>query len=148
MIVTAKNISRDMFNRLNFCAFQGLTNQTYAYISLYGNDEDLGPPKINEPLWHSGIQLCFDDVEADFPDKKLFKISAEQSDKIVNYLEFIHGEDLNLNLIIHCYAGVSRSAGVGMFVNDIFKLGLPNYCHLKLYNRFVYRELINSWIRT
>ena len=50
--------------------------------------------------------------------------TTRQADIIVNFVRQIHEHENEINLIIHCFAGVSRSAGVGKFVNDIFKLNL------------------------
>lgn len=149
MIISTKNISRRSFHRINFYpTSENPTKDTHAFISVYGTDLDEQPaPKINHPIWMDGIQLMFDDVDADYAPKNLKAISDKQADIIVDFVVRIHDHPDEINLIIHCYAGVSRSAGIGKFVNDILKLDLPNYRSLQLYNSAVYRKLVDAWGR-
>lgn len=149
MIKRVKNISRSQFRRINFYpTSENPTKNTHAFISIYGTEFDEHPaPKINHPLWLDGIQLMFDDVDSDYAPKNLKAISDKQADIIVNFVNLVHEHENELTLIIHCFAGVSRSAGVGKFVNDVLKLDLPNYRHLQLYNSSVYRKLVNAWGR-
>lgn len=149
MIKHVKNISKSMFRRINFYpTSENPTKDTHAFISVYGTELDEQPaPKINYPIWMDGIQLMFDDVDADYAPKNLKAISDHQADIIVNFVVRIHDHPDDINLIIHCYAGVSRSAGIGKFINDIFKLDLPNYRSLQLYNSAVYRKLVDAWGR-
>ena len=149
MIRKVKNVSRSQFRRINFYpTSENPTKNTHAFISIYGTEFDEQPaPKINHPLWMDGIQLMFDDVDNDYAPKNLKAISDKQADIIVNFVRRIHEHPDELVLIVHCFAGVSRSAGVGKFVNDIFKLDLPNYRGLQLYNAAVYRKLVDAWGR-
>jgi hypothetical protein len=150
MIKRVKNISRAMFRRINFYpTSENPTKDTHAYISIYGTEMDEQPaPKINNPLWMDGIQLMFDDVDNDYAPLRLKAITDEQADNIVQFVRRIHDLPDEITLIVHCFAGVSRSAGVGRFVNDMFNLDLPNYRNLKLYNIAVYRQLVDAWSRT
>jgi len=149
MIKRVKNISRSQFRRINFYpTSENPTKDTHAFISIYGTEVDEQPaPKINRPLWMDGIQLMFDDVDNDYAPKNLRAMSDKQADITVNFIRRVHEHENDLTLIVHCFAGVSRSAGVGKFVNDIFKLDLPNYRGLQLYNSAVYRKLVNAWER-
>lgn len=143
MIKRMLNISMLNFKKINFypCS-ENPTKETHAFISIYGNDDV--QPKINHPLWFDGIQLMFDDVDSGFESKNLNVISDKQADQIVEFLFKIHEHEKEFSLIIHCYAGVSRSAAVGKFANDLFCLKLPNYDRLNLYNTTVYRKLWNA----
>ena len=151
MIKTVKNISRSMFKNLNFYPTSKTpSKETHAYISIYGTEPDeLPAPKINPSVWMTGIQLMFDDVDRDFDGYKmsLRMIQPHQADEIVRFVFDLHEMEKEVDLIVHCYAGVSRSAGVGKFVNDIFKLDLPNYNRLSLYNATVYQQLVSAWDR-
>ena len=148
MIRNIQNMSRNNFKRINFYpSSNSPTKDTHAYISIYGNElEELPPPRINHPLWFDGIQLKFDDVEEDYKDR-LFVINDTQSDKIIKFINDIFLNEKQLILIVHCYAGISRSAAVGKFTNDIFKLDLPQYQSLNIYNRTVYAQLVRAWER-
>lgn len=147
MIKRVKNISRSQFKRINFYpTSENPTKDTHAFISVYGTEFHEQPaPKINRPLWMDGIQLMFDDVDVDYAPMNLKAISDKQADTIVDFVVRIYNHSDDIDLIIHCYAGVSRSAAIGKFVNDIFKLDLPNYRSLQLYNSAVYRKLVNAW---
>jgi predicted protein tyrosine phosphatase len=138
-----------MFRRINFYpTSENPTKDTHAFISIYGTEFDEHPaPKINHPRWMDGIQLMFDDVDNDYAPKNLKAITDKQADIIVGFVQRIHQLPVDITLIVHCFAGVSRSAGVGKFVNDIFRLELPNYRGLQLYNAAVYRKLVDAWGR-
>lgn len=145
MIKKVKNISRSMFRRINFYpTSEPITKDTHAYISIYGTGlDELPAPKINHNLWMCGIQLMFDDIDNN--SKNLKTISDHQALRLVNFIRHIHQSPNNITLIIHCYAGLSRSAGVGMFVNNVLHLNLPNYNKLEFYNKIVHRKLMNAW---
>lgn len=151
MIISVKNICRRSFHRLNFYpTSENPTKTTHAYISIRGSEfDEIAPPRVNLPLWYKGLMLVFDDV--DTTDLRIIRdlnpITQDQCEEIINFVLDLHRDPLELNLIIHCFAGVSRSAGVGMWVNDAFKLHLPNYSSNMLYNRFVYRQLSLCWDR-
>lgn len=126
MIVNVKHISRSQFKRINFYpTSEEPSNKTHAYISIFGNDPDEMPaPKVNKSIWHSGIQLQFDDVNE--PYRWLKPLSVKQAISIVQFVTELHELPIPITLIVHCYAGVSRSAGVAKFVNEHLNLGLPH----------------------
>jgi predicted protein tyrosine phosphatase len=144
MIRQVRNISRAQFRRINSSSSKQ-TKDDHAFISIYGTEwEEQPPPKINQSIWMDGIQLMFDDVDSDYSPKNMKSISNKQSDIIVEFVRRIHEHPSDIDLIIHCFAGISRSAGVGKFINDILGLDLPNYRNLRLCNATVYRNLINE----
>lgn len=149
MIKSLKNISRKAFERINFYPVSNPPNpESSAYISIYGHDPyEKAKPRINNKLWFDGIQLQFDDIDTSEPEHNLYTISDNQSDAIVTFIKRLHGCDSEIDLIVHCYAGISRSAAVGKFANDLLDLNLPNYTHLMSYNRSVYHHLLQAWCR-
>jgi len=147
MIKSVINISRAQFKRINFyhTSFNP-TKKTHAYISIYGTEYDEIPaPRVNHAIWMDGIQLQFDDIEKDIKGLNLKKISKEQANQIVQFIIKLHNLPEEIFLVIHCYAGISRSAGIGKFTNDILKLNLSNYENLDIFNSFVYSMLKDSW---
>ena len=64
------------------------------------NDEALHLPGVK-----SVVTVFFDDVEADFPEDRLFAARPEDIRKALDYAREVGDEPL----LIHCYAGVSRS---------------------------------------
>lgn len=149
MIKTMRNVSRKAFERINMYPVSNPPNaESSAYVSIYGNDPfECVKPRINRNLWLKGIQLRFDDVDSDEPENNLHLITDEQADLLVAFLKETHSCETEVDLVIHCWAGVSRSAAVGKFANDLFKLDLPNYSRLMLYNRAVYSQLLKAWQR-
>lgn len=65
-----------------------------------------------------------------------------QASKIMEYIEWANTS--KKDLLIHCYAGVSRSATVAMVAGEYLGIetGLDGY---KLYNRHVRDLLIEAW---
>ena len=112
-----------------------------AYISIYGNvDYDNTPLNINKDLWFDGIQLNFDDCD-NTGTGELKIISYEQVCVIVDFTKKIDLSVFSIDIIVHCFAGISRSAGVAKFINDCFDLKLPRYEGLYVFNRDVYNQL-------
>ncbi len=154
MISNVINISRAKFREINFNFHPNAENPqktTHAFISIYDNDGG-EKPRICKVLWHSGIFVQFDDVEkyikeqtiGNYKKPAIIPISKDQAKEIVNYIQYLQELPDSLKLIIHCYAGISRSAAVGKFINDYYKMRLPQYERLSLYNKFVYRQLMNE----
>ena len=151
MINNVINISRAKFKDINFYPTrENPQKTTHAFISIYGTEPRELKPRICKVLWHSGIFVQFDDVEQYYKEQTIgnYKkpaistISKDQAKEIVDYIKHLQELPESLKLIIHCYAGVSRSAAVGKFINDYYKMKLPQYESLSLYNKFVYRKLM------
>jgi hypothetical protein len=144
MILSVKHISRSQFKQINFYpTSDSPSKETHAYISIYGNEPDeLPAPKINHPLWYDGIQLQFDDVDIEYPSCRLKPISKEQAVEIVNFVILLHELPQPINLIVHCYAGVSRSAAVARFVKEFIMME-ANLPRERLFNATVFRALSN-----
>jgi len=95
---------------------------------------------------HSNVlNLEFDDIEEDliFSNGVVYKtITTEQADKIIGFID----KNNNKDFLIHCYAGISRSGAVALFLNDFydwidketFQLDYENRIHP---NQKVYHEL-------
>ena len=78
----------------------------------------------------------FLDVEAqDQVDDEEMRISEQQAREIVQLLE--HALDKRMNVVVHCFAGVSRSGAVAQFgvelgFNDCERFRQPNTLVLEL----------------
>lgn len=139
MIKTVFNCGIAKFKAINDLGVNSKDNM--ACISIICSEDS--PFLINFDYWLTGIQLQFDDVENEnYPP--LHPISKDQAKSIVEFIKEIHSFNEPLSLIIHCTAGVSRSAAIGKFINDYYGLDLPNYRRLDLFNRYVYRMLFNE----
>ena len=96
--------------------------------------------------WHAVLQLSFKDVESGFnPEMPNFQNKAhaftdEQARAIWTFMEerapHIEG------LLVHCHAGVSRSAAVAKAVAEGYELAFP--AEYDSYNKFVFGKLKDS----
>lgn len=65
--------------------------------------------------------------------------SELQANCIVEDVEF--AKNYGKNIIVHCFAGVSRSAAVAKWINDYLKLGIEKYNDYTQHNKHVYDTL-------
>lgn len=106
-------------------------------ISITSADE--APAEFAENKWIVGVlRLCFDDVESDEENP----MTIQDAEKILNFVKGYPGPE---DILVHCSAGVSRSAGVAAALSlilngsdwEIFEN--PRYCP----NRHCYRLLLD-----
>lgn len=84
--------------------------------------------------------MVFPDNESDF--------TPIEADEIKRFVDKCQAEHMEM-IIVHCLFGASRSAGVAKYINDYLGLGLTYIDDYTLYNRHVYKTLMEvSGIRT
>lgn len=93
-------------------------NRAGAFLSIRGTDEET--PDLSTP-GGSSCYLCFDDVEDDSVPG-CTPMSGDQATLAANFLEELTASNPT-TLIVHCSAGISRSAGVAAAIHDA--LGWP-----------------------
>ena len=105
-------------------------SDTYAVISIQDTHTKGFGLEFRENQFCKGVlTLYFDDIVKEVPGAVMF--SRGQAEKI---LDFIHAQKRVDTLLIHCYAGQSRSRAVGAFAvkmlggdnSRYFKTGTPN----------------------
>lgn len=101
-------------------------------ISVIHSDQEI-PEHHNK--WNSITTLVFDDIESKSGD--LVRFSEEQAKKVVSI-----AEDNAPHIVVHCEAGMSRSAAIAKWIADNYSYdlvlhpdGIGTY---KFYNRYVY----------
>ncbi len=126
-----KILSQYLFDDL--CKENGINDGTVdkigdtAFISIIGTDDVL-KYHLEEPdtkHWfqdkHDNVlNLEFDDLPCDeftFDGHVAKGLSMQQAKEIYDFVE----KNLGKNFIIHCRAGMSRSAAVGWYVRDFYK---------------------------
>lgn len=88
--------------------------------------------------WVAVMRLAFDDVDA--PEGADVAFDALMARDIVLWV-FAHKDEIDM-LIVHCDAGISRSAAVAKWVAETFGLPFPE--GYPLYNKRVYRMLVEA----
>jgi len=89
------------------------------------------------------LRLIFDDIDEHFEEEyNLFSIN--QAQQILEFI-FKYLNEIDL-IIIHCHAGISRSAGVGCALSYIINQNDDDLVKKKpCFNRFVYRTILNEY---
>lgn len=143
LVTSARNALRYVMG--HFCE-PGVTEyaektDTYAAISIqdtYGGG--FGFELIKNKYCKDVLTLYFDDIEE--PEHGLRLISFHQAIAIVKFIKD-HSEDVD-TLLIHCFAGVSRSRAVGVFAREV--LDIPTTDETE-YNKYVYSLLCQAWMQ-
>ncbi len=99
------------------------TWEQYAAISV----QDLGNRNYGFTLTKNRfcrdvLTLSFDDIEE--PDEGLCAFTPKQAAQII---AFLNKNRFSPAILIHCFAGMSRSAAIGTFAAEFFGLPDPGY---------------------
>lgn len=110
---------------------EAMNNETYAIISIQDTHYNGFGIEYKENKFCKGVlTLYFDDIE-----KKVNGAVRFDNEMAKQIIEFIDKYDGKVDkIIVHCYAGQSRSRAVGAFVkymvgfdnSDLIKFGNPN----------------------
>ncbi len=120
---------RDMINHASNYADR-ILDQDVAIISISDTpDEWARMDEILKPF------NCFTVMFADTNDDK--SISENQANEI---LAFINA-NRDKKFLVHCWAGISRSAAIARFINEHLNLGSIEFDGYMMYNRWVYNAL-------
>ena len=109
---------------------------TWAVISI--SEPDYYPANLQEG-WHSVLRLEFHDVDAAFGEYTVFSESNAKS--IIEFARKAH-EGACEGIMVHCKAGISRSAAVAKWIAERYELPF-NHGYM-LYNKLIYRMLRES----
>lgn len=141
LVTSARNALRYVMR--HFCE-PGVTEcpektDTYAAISIqdtYGGG--FGFELKKNKYCKDVLTLYFDDIEE--PEHGLRLISFPQAIAIVKFIK-AHAEDVD-TILIHCFAGVSRSRAVGVFAREVLDIPPTDDDD---YNEYVYTILHRVW---
>lgn len=105
-------------------------------------------PKL-DPNWKHLLKVSFHDIDTDRRKQRILAeadeyviFSEKHATQILEFVEQIKNEVVSL--VVHCYAGLSRSAAVALFLSEAYKLNMaPGKS--KIYNRTVHRILFNAY---
>lgn len=92
---------------------------------LFGNTNKADYGHLFAP--HGNVlSLCFHDVDKVYPGYTLF--SEEDAVKVIEFLtEKVYDGD---NLLVHCFAGISRSGAVGTFARELYGLDYDSFLRM------------------
>jgi predicted protein tyrosine phosphatase len=114
---------------------------TIALISIY---DDEGAPQL-KATFKNLLGLQFSDIDYFIPAYPHLTIFEEDHAKaIIRFLKELPADVKTI--IVHCYAGISRSAAVCKFIADMFHIEGFNH-YYPLYNKHIYKVLTETYIK-
>lgn len=120
----------------------GFEKDTLAIISIQKSaDGGYGFRFIENSRCKGVLTLLFDDIEK--PVNGLALFSEQQAQQIIDFV-LAHRHDAD-TLLVHCYAGQSRSRAVGAFALRMLGGDNSEYLRSGLHNRHVYDTLMRVW---
>lgn len=119
-----------------------MADPEWAVISI---SEPAGTPAQLAEGWADVLRLEFVDADEHCEDGELF--STQMAKAVLTFAE--HAVNQGQSLLVHCHAGVSRSAAVAVALGQLHNLPVfsltvrlaPTY---SLYNKYVYRLLYRA----
>ncbi len=109
----------------------------WAVISL--SEWGAGPAKLKEG-WQAVLRLEFHDIEQEVPGEPYDLFSEDQARQIIEFVQNARSSGVT-GVLVHCRAGISRSAAVAKWIAG--KYGLPFPEDYDSYNKYVYRLLVS-----
>jgi len=86
--------------------------------------------------WTHVLRLAFDDI--DVPEEPYVLFSEQQARSVIEFAAMCHGEKIE-GILVHCSAGISRSAAIAKWIADRYQL--PFNDKYMLYNKHVHTTL-------
>ena len=110
----------------------------YSVISIQDSQNSYGIMFTESRLCKGVLTLYFDDIMAPVKGLKLF--SRDDAIKIERFIE--ENKD-TARLIIHCYAGESRSSAIAEAIRETYKYFKVEYFHHPYINKYVYNAMLH-----
>lgn len=132
------------FGMADEAAEQGALTDTYAVISIQDfHTQGFGFQFTENQFCMGVLTLMFDDIVTQVEGAVLF--NDEMGDKIIEFIErYKNSVD---TLLIHCYAGQSRSRAVGAFAVEMLGGDNSKYFEEETPNQYIYDVLETAWVR-
>ena len=125
-------------------AEQGALTDAYAVIFIQDSHTGGFGVTFAENQFCKGVlTLYFDDIVTEVDGAVLF--DDDMADQIIDFIEEKKAEVDTL--IVHCYAGQSRSRAVGAFAVEILGGDNSRYFEEGTPNQYIYDVLESAWIR-
>jgi len=132
------------FGMADEAAEQGALTDTYAVISIQDSHTQGFGFQFTENQFCKGVlTLLFDDIVSEVDGAVLF--DDDMADKIIDFIERCK---ISVDtLLIHCYAGQSRSRAVGAFAFEMLGGDNSKYFEEGTPNQYIYDVLESAWVR-
>lgn len=118
-------------------------SDTYAVISIQDSHTQGFGVQFTENQYCKGVlTLHFDDIVREVEGAVLF--TDDMADQIIAFVKSHKSVD---TLLIHCYAGQSRSRAVGAFVVEMLGGDNRKYFEKGTPNQYIYDVLETAWVR-
>lgn len=125
-------------------AEQGALTDTYAVISIQdSHTRGFGVTFAENQFCKGVLTLLFDDIVTEVDGAVLF--DDDMADRIIDFIERFRSEVDTL--LVHCYAGQSRSRAVGAFAVEMLGGDNSKYFEDGVPNQYIYDVLESAWIR-
>ncbi len=111
------------------------SRSNWAVISI--TEPGSKPAQLNDG-WYAILRQEFHDVDYTDSSYPYSLFSEHQARELVSFVVKVETEGVE-GILVHCKAGISRSAAVARWI--AFKYGLPFVENYSLYNRHVFRLL-------
>ncbi len=124
-------------------AEQGAFTDTYAVISIQDSHTHGFGVQFTENQFCKGVlTVMFDDIVTEVDGAVLF--NDEMADQIIGFVLAHKSVD---TLLVHCYAGQSRSRAVGAFAVEMLGGDNSKYFEEGMPNQYIYDVLETAWVR-
>ena len=121
---------------------QAELTDSYAVISIQdSHTQGFGIRFCENQCCKGVLTLLFDDIVKPVEGAVLF--SDEMAEQVIDFIEAHRSAD---TLLVHCYAGQSRSRAVGAFAVEMLGGDNASYFREGCPNQYVYDVLANAWV--
>ena len=132
------------FEMADEATVQGALTDTYVVISIQDSHTDGFGIRFKENQFCKGVlTLYFDDIVTEVDGAVLF--DDDMAESIIDFIE-LHKTKVD-TLLVHCYAGQSRSRAVGAFAVEMLGGDNRKYFEDGVPNQYIYDVLESAWIR-
>ena len=133
-----------LFGMAEEASKQGALTDTYAVISIQDSHTGGFGVRFAENQFRKGtLTLYFDDIVTEVDGAVLF--DDDMADKIIEFIE--KNRKVADTLLVHCYAGQSRSRAVGAFAVEMLGGDNSKYFEEGTPNQYIYDVLESAWVR-
>ncbi len=98
------------------------------------------PAKLKDG-WQAILRIEFHDIVEPVPDEPFDLFTPDQARQIIQFVQDANTSGAT-GVLVHCRAGISRSASVAKWIANKYELPFP--VGYSLYNKHVFRVLVST----